>query len=231
MEGLNFFDFSFFVSGFVTYFALLYFIDEVFGKCFDYKSVVGIVAAIIIIYVCGIVSFTIGKWIRFYIRKFRERTKNNFFHVQSFIDIYEETIKWVLQNQKKTMPGVNREQLQDQLSLKNTEDMKTLQDMAYSAMWIEIRNLDKEGEYYNSLYRQWVMQAVCEGLIFSFMLIMILSLISFFAKSYEFLYMASFVLALACFLASCREAQRYAENQIKEVIVSYYFLKYKKKEN
>ena len=63
-EGLNFFDFSFFVSGFVTYVTLLYFFDEMFCKTIEYTTVTGVLASIVLSYVCGIISFSMGKWIR-----------------------------------------------------------------------------------------------------------------------------------------------------------------------
>lgn len=41
-EGLNFFDFSFFVSVFVTYVTLLYFYDEIFCKTIECTTVTGV---------------------------------------------------------------------------------------------------------------------------------------------------------------------------------------------
>ena len=58
LEGLNFFDFSFFISGFATFFTLMFFMEELFDKTYEYKSVYGILAAIILIYVCAVVSFS-----------------------------------------------------------------------------------------------------------------------------------------------------------------------------
>ena len=100
---------------------------------------------------------------------------------------------------------------------------------SYSAMWIEIRKLDEKGVYYRPLYRQWVMQAICEGLAFSFLLIFVLSIfVLFFVEVWIYLYVCSLILAFIAFCASCYEGRRYAENQIKEVIISYYCLKNQK---
>ena len=220
LEGLNFFDFSFFISGFATFFTLMFFMEELFAKTYEYKSVYGVLAAIILIYVCGVVSFSMGKIIRTLIRKYLEKARWNWLKVKSFDELFEEGQKWALEKKKKTMPGATTNDLPGQLSF---SDQKR---MAYSAMWIEIRRKDERGTYYKPLYRQWVMQAVCEGLMFSFLLIILLSVVAIYINTKEHssyhLYIASSILAIIGIWGCCREAQRYAENQIKEVVISYY---------
>ena len=220
LEGLNFFDFSFFISGFATFFTLMFFMEEQFAKTYEYKSVYGVLAAIILIYVCGVVSFSMGKIIRTLIRKYLEKARWNWLKVKSFDELFEEGQKWALENKKKTMPGATTNDLPGQLSFSDQKGM------AYSAMWIEIRRKDERGTYYKPLYRQWVMQAVCEGLMFSFLLIILFSFVAIYINtkghsSYH-LYIASSILAIIGIWGCCREAQRYAENQIKEVVISYY---------
>lgn len=220
LEGLNFFDFSFFISGFATFFTLMFFMEELFAKTYEYKSVYGVLAAIILIYVCGVVSFSMGKIIRTLIRKYLEKARWNWLKVKSFDELFEEGQKWALENKKKTMPGATTNDLPGQLSFSDQKGM------AYSAMWIEIRRKDERGTYYKPLYRQWVMQAVCEGLMFSFLLIILFSFVAIYINtkghsSYH-LYIASSILAIIGIWGCCREAQRYAENQIKEVVISYY---------
>lgn len=220
LEGLNFFDFSFFISGFATFFTLMFFMEELFAKTYEYKSVYGVLAAIILIYVCGVVSFSMGKIIRPLIRKYLEKARWNWLKVKSFDELFEEGQKWALENKKKTMPGATTNDLPGQLSF------SVQKGMAYSAMWIEIRRKDERGTYYKPLYRQWVMQAVCEGLMFSFLLIILLSVVAIYINTKEHssyhLYIASSILAIIGIWGCCREAQRYAENQIKEVVISYY---------
>lgn len=220
LEGLNFFDFSFFISGFATFFTLMFFMEELFAKTYEYKSVYGVLAAIILIYVCGVVSFSMGKIIRTLIRKYLEKARWNWLKVKSFDELFEEGQKWALENKKKTMPGATTNDLPGQLSFSDQKGM------AYSAMWIEIRRKDERGTYYKPLYRQWVMQAVCEGLMFSFLLIIQFSVVAIYINTKEHssyhLYIASSILAIIGIWGCCREAQRYAENQIKEVVISYY---------
>ncbi len=145
LEGLNFFDFSFFISGFATFFTLMFFMEELFAKIYEYKSVYGVLAAIILIYVCGVVSFSMGKIIRTLIRKYLEKARWNWLKVKSFDELFEEGQKWALENKKKTMPGATTNDLPGQLSF---SDQKR---MAYSAMWIEIRRKDERGTYYKPL--------------------------------------------------------------------------------
>lgn len=217
-EGLNFFDFSFFVSGFVTYVALLYFFTEFFEKTIDYASLSGILASIVLSYVCGIVSFTMGKWIRSWIRLKLENMSCELLKNKSFDELFQECIDWLMSNKQHD----NSAAVNDLQGLFALQERKSI---AYSAMWIEIRKMDEKGIYYKPLYRQWVMQAVCEGLAFSWLLIDVLSIIAFFLSHYNTLYVFAFLASMFSFMACCHEARRYAENQIKEVIISYYFLK------
>lgn len=149
-----------------------------------------------------------------------EKARWNWLKVKSFDELFEEGQKWALENKKKTMPGATTNDLPGQLSFSDQKGM------AYSAMWIEIRRKDERGTYYKPLYRQWVMQAVCEGLMFSFLLIILLSVVAIYINTKEHssyhLYIASSILAIIGIWGCCREAQRYAENQIKEVVISYY---------
>lgn len=226
-EGLNFFDFSFFISGFVTYVTLLYFFGEMFCKTIEYTTVTGVLASIVLSYICGIISFSMGKWIRTKIqwlfhwkwlgdwrdRDFDEIFKESQENFIAFSDLCEEfgaTLNTpVLYNDAGNVMNFNK--------------------FSYSAMWIEIRKLDEKGVYYRPLYRQWVMQAICEGLAFSFLLIFVLSIfVLFFVEVWVYLYVCSLILAFIAFCASCYEGRRYAENQIKEVIISYYCLKNQK---
>lgn len=226
-EGLNFFDFSFFISGFVTYVTLLYFFGEMFCKTIEYTTVTGVLASIVLSYICGIISFSMGKWIRTKIqwlfhwkwlgdwrdRDFDEIFKESQENFIAFSDLCEEfgaTLNTpVLYNDAGNVMNFNK--------------------FSYSAMWIEIRKLDEKGVYYRPLYRQWVMQAICEGLAFSFLLIFMLSIfVLFFVEVWVYLYVCSLILAFIAFCASCYEGRRYAENQIKEVIISYYCLKNQK---
>lgn len=63
-EGLNFFDFSYFISGFVTYSSIVYFVMIVFCKVINLPLWGLIVFSLVSIYISGLLSFSIGKWLR-----------------------------------------------------------------------------------------------------------------------------------------------------------------------
>ena len=218
-EGLNFFDFSFFVSGFVTYVTLLYFFDEIFCKTIDYTTVTGVLASIVLSYTFGIISFSLGKKIRSVVLWLFKWNWLGDWKDKSFDELFQEGVDWALVNKIRTSPNASVADLKGQLAISE------YQAIAYSAMWIEIRKLDDKGIYYKPLYRQWVMQAICEGLVFSFFLIFVLSIVALILKECNSLYIFSLIFSLVAFATSCHEARRYAENQIKEVIISYFFLK------
>ena len=226
-EGLNFFDFSFFVSGFVTYVTLLYFFDVMFCKTIEYTTVTGVLASIVLSYICGIISFSMGKWIRTKIQWLFHWKWLGDQRDRDFDEIFKES-----QENFIAFSGLCEEfgaTLNTPVFYNDAGNVMNFNKFSYSAMWIEIRKLDEKGVYYRPLYRQWVMQAICEGLAFSFLLILVLSIfVLFFVEVWVYLYVCSLILAFIAFCASCYEGRRYAENQIKEVIISYYCLKNQK---
>lgn len=213
-EGLNFFDFSFFVSGFMTFVVLCYSVNVLFYRIIYFSTFVDYLVAIVLIYISGVISFVSGKFLRNKIRKRQEvdEAPTKWYHIRSFKYIYVETLTHL------NMPQIDGVSFTDP-------------SLAYSQMWIVIRQKDTYGKCYQDLYRQWVMQAVCEGLFFSFLLSLVFSItLPIYEKAVNNsfhdipLYIVSFVLSVIGIFACLREAQRYAENQIKEVIISYLLL-------
>lgn len=213
-EGLNFFDFSFFVSGFMTFVVLCYSVNVLFYRIIYFSTFVDYLVAIVLIYISGVISFVSGKFLRNKIRKRQEvdEAPTKWYHIRSFKYIYVETLTHL------NMPQIDGVSFADS-------------SLAYSQMWIVIRQKDTSGKCYQDLYRQWVMQAVCEGLFFSFLLSLFFSItLPIYEKAVNNsfhdipLYIVSFVLSVIGIFACLREAQRYAENQIKEVIISYLLL-------
>lgn len=215
-EGLNFFDFSFFVSGFLTFMIVEYLVN-VLNYCYLYfSSFVDYLIAIVFIYIAGVISFVAGRFLRAKLRNQLEVdvVPNKWYQVSSFKCIYQNTFSKL----NVTTEGV----------------FQSDPSLAYTQMWIEIRKEDTDGKCYGDLYRQWVMQAVCEGLLFSFLLsmssavfLMVYEWLAFDSTSILAVYALAFVGSIIGMLVCLREAQRYAENQIKEVIISYLLLKKK----
>lgn len=210
-EGLNFFDFSFFVSGFMTFCVLCNTVNVLFYRFIYFSTFVDYLIAVVFIYICGIISFISGKFLRSKIRKKMEVAEEptKWYQIRSFDYIFVNTLS------RLNIPLIN-------------EEIPSDSSLAYSQMWSVIRQKDTSGKCYQYLYRQWVMQAVCEGLFFSFLLLMVFSIV---LPIYEWtvndssddlpLYVVSLIFSIICILACLREAQRYAENQIKEVLISY----------
>lgn len=138
-EGLNFFDFSFFISGAVTFFILWYVTDDLNYKHLHCSSFGDYAIAVILIYVCGIVSFVSGRFLRTKFRLYRENDTDSrkWWQVRSFNRIYEDTVA-----------GMGITVLAEGLPSNTT--------LAYSKMWIVIRQKDTTGKCYADLYRQWV---------------------------------------------------------------------------
>ena len=216
-EGLNFFDFSFFVSGFLTFMIVEYVVNVLNYRYLYYSSFVDYLLAIVFIYIAGIISFVAGRFLRTMLRnRFEVSEKpSKWYQVASFNYIYQNTFSLL---EVKIPEGV----------------FQSDPSLAYTQMWIEIRKEDTDGKCYGDLYRQWVMLAVCEGLLFSFLLsmssavfLMVYEWLAFDSTSMLAIYALAFVGSIIGMLVCLREAQRYAENQIKEVIISYLLLKKK----
>ena len=64
-ETLNFFDFSFIVSGLLTYGIILFTADSIISVDYkNYNSGVIVVVSIALVYICGLMSFSVGKFLR-----------------------------------------------------------------------------------------------------------------------------------------------------------------------
>ena len=96
---------------------------------------------------------------------------------------------------------------------------------AYSYMWIELQKREEAKERIIFMNRMWVMQAIFEGLIFSFIitivtLIDLIWILNVKLPCYEIVIIFT-TLGLSAYLSAI-EAKRYARTQIEEVILSYY---------
>ena len=89
-EGLNFFDFSFFVSGFMTFVVLCYSVNVLFYRIIYFSTFVDYLVAIVLIYISGVISFVSGKFLRNKIRKRQEvdEAPTKWYHIRSFKYIY-----------------------------------------------------------------------------------------------------------------------------------------------
>ncbi|MCS2506602.1 hypothetical protein NXW48_13960 [Phocaeicola vulgatus] len=92
-------------------------------------------------------------------------------------------------------------------------------------MWIELHKKEEAKEQIIFMNRMWVMQAVFEGLIFSFIVAIgvLIDLKWGLNKDISWLeFIVIFAVLLSSVWLSAIEAGRYAVTQIREVILSYY---------
>ena len=188
-------DFSYIVSGGFTLGIVLFDLHYHYYEFFIRNISITIVCGIFLAYICGLSSWIIGRLIR----KIVQNTDKD------FEETYDRTMNALASNA---------------LSL-SVSDKK----LAYSYMWIELHKKEEAREQIIFMNRMWVMQAVFEGLIFSFIVAIgvLIDLKWGLNKDISWLeFIVIFAVLLSSVWLSAIEARRYARTQIREVILSYY---------
>ena len=188
-------DFSYIVSGGFTFGIVLFDLHYHYYEFFIRNISITIVCGIFLAYICGLSSWIIGRLIR----KIVQNTDKD------FEETYDRTMNALASNA---------------LSL-SVSDKK----LAYSYMWIELHKKEEAKEQIIFMNRMWVMQAVFEGLIFSFIVAIgvLIDLKWGLNKDISWLeFIVIFAVLLSSVWLSAIEARRYARTQIREVILSYY---------
>ena len=188
-------DFSYIVSGGFTLGIVLFALHYHYYEFFIRNISITIVCGIFLAYICGLSSWIIGRLIR----KIVQNTDKD------FEETYDRTMNALASNA---------------LSL-SVSDKK----LAYSYMWIELHKKEEAKEQIIFMNRMWVMQAVFEGLIFSFIVAIgvLIDLKWGLNKDISWLeFIVIFAVLLSSVWLSAIEARRYARTQIREVILSYY---------
>ena len=188
-------DFSYIVSGGFTLGIVLFDLHYHYYEFFIRNISITIVCGIFLAYICGLSSWIIGRLIR----KIVQNTDKDF---------------------EETYDGTMNALASNALSL-SVSDKK----LAYSYMWIELHKKEEAKEQIIFMNRMWVMQAVFEGLIFSFIVAIgvLIDLKWGLNKDISWLeFIVIFAVLLSSVWLSAIEARRYARTQIREVILSYY---------
>ena len=188
-------DFSYIVSGGFTLGIVLFDLHYHYYEFFIRNISITIVCGIFLAYICGLSSWIIGRLIR----KIVQNTDKD------FEETYDRTMNALASNA---------------LSL-SVSDKK----LAYSYMWIELHKKEEAKEQIIFMNRMWVMQAVFEGLIFSFIVAIgvLIDLKWGLNKDISWLeFIVIFAVLLSSVWFSAKVAGRYARTQIREVILSYY---------
>lgn len=202
-DALNFFDFSFIVSGGMT-FSILYL--TAYKTCSiqllpTFSTPVKVILCIGMVYICGLLSFAAGKSLRLKILYLCNKKRR-------FSKIFTEALEFAKAHTNERCEELERYN-------ENPDDEKRLKRY-YTLMWMELRHCKDAEATIRHLNRFWVMQAVFEGLFFSFILATVCSCI---LADYTFTgYTAT---ALVCAYFCYIEARRYAETQINEIVITY----------
>ena len=204
-EALNFFDFSFIVSGLMTLGIIYCSISNYYT--FDlsgYSKTVIIIAAIVMVYVSGLISFSVGKWLRLKILSNGNKEYFNkvFCNALSFVN---------------SEPYCKSEEFSKYLDIDKFDNTKY--KSVYSKMWLDLRHCEEAKETMRHLNRFWMMQAVYEGLFTSSIVAIIASSCLICKSPVYFIIMA--LLSVICMRFCYIEARRYAETQILEIVIAY----------
>ena len=198
-EAFSFFDFSFLISGSATFAICCYTLNRLGMDVSSDSSFLNVCVSIVGIYIAGLISFALGKKIRLWI------TNKAGTH---FEEIFNETVKFI--NDSKA--GNNKQNLK----------------LQYAQMWAHLRDNQEAKESMMFLNRLWVMQAVFEGLMISSAIAIVSGVILGIVFGWNmcdvwYMIIGGLIAAIACYW----EGKRYAETQIKEVIITYYQLENK----
>lgn len=206
-ETLNFFDFSFIVSGLLTYGIILFTADSIISVDYkNYNSGVIVVVSIALVYICGLMSFSVGKFLRI---KILSAFNENYFN-----DVFKKALKFI-----NSKPYEKNDEITIYLS-KDRGSYKTI----YSKMWMELRHCEEAKETVRHLNRFWMMEAVYEGLFVSFILGAVSSIYFLcvnWCNDSRLFYGMTLVLSLIATVFCFIEARRYAETQIVEIVLTY----------
>jgi hypothetical protein len=207
-EFFDLFDLSFFISGAITTSAILFWMHLAGNNPLigigGWMSVLGIV---ITFYVSGLICFAAGRWIRTGILS------------KSYSHKFDNRFKEVLNDHSLTYLEPFRDYLSDQPEKKR--GIKRL----YTRLWAEIRHRQDLIPSYSLLKRYWVMAATYDGVAMSLIIwvaVFVAWCIGFGIKEklkWGLGVPAIGVLVFAS-LASFREASRYGEYQVEELIAS-----------
>lgn len=203
-EALGVFDFSFFISGFTTFSFLLvkihYFIPDILHKLSGWEA---IVVTVFVIYLCGLMSWAIGKMIRWF-----------------FLCFLHGSIHGVRADLKAVIMETNR-------GLGIRENI-TNPEVLYTKMWIELSKCDEGKERVAFINQMWVKRAMFEGLIVSWLVGFLVALD---VECYQSLLhlednsCVPCILKIATFImasVSWYMGTEYARDQIKEIVVAYH---------
>lgn len=203
-EFFTIFDFSYFISGITTLAVICYGLWETdLFRPFD-NAFYNVIGCVVAGYVCGLLSFVVGK----YLRK-RYIDKQEICGMSRFMYIFTEAVRYMKKQEYK------------EEDCRFESHCKIL----YTEMWMHLRQNKDAIPTLAFLNKYWVLQAIYEGLMASSLIGIIVGGLLIGFEDFHFIYVVVVVSSIISFFACRYEATRYAETQITEVVLAYYHLK------
>lgn len=203
-DALGVFDFSFFISGFTTFCFLMlevhHYNSDILYKLLGWEMVV---VVILIIYICGLMSWTLGKMIRWLVLCICHCSPHGI----------RDDLRKVMQKTQEGL-GVPR-------TMKNFETV-------YSKMWVDLSEKEEGMKRIPFINQMWVKRAVFEGLITSWL---VGFMVACDVDCYQKLLNLTENSCLPCILkvtmivlviVSVYTGTEYARVQIKEVVIAHH---------
>lgn len=203
-EFFTIFDFSYFISGITTLAVICYGLCETnLLKSFD-SVFYNIIGCIVASYVCGLLSFVIGKYLRKnYIDKQKICGRSRFMYY------FTDAMRYI------------RKQEYKEEDYRFESHCKIL----YAEMWMHLRQNKEAIPTLAFLNKYWVLQAIYEGLMASSLTGFLVGGVLIGIKNFHLIYVALIIFSIVSFFVCRYEATRYAETQITEVVLAYHNLK------
>lgn len=213
---LNIFDFSFLISGSATLALILADIcmhtgTEWLLTMMKWPGWIIVVVALLSIYICGIIAWMIGRELR-----------------EGFLTFTEDENAQEGSNAEKDFNRVYTK-LIESLEIKG-EDIPTIKRKmdVYSYLWIKLESIDNEKVRERLAYcnRFWVMRALLEGLLFTWLLLigvlidMVITCHLLQHMCIAYFVLLFFVMIILMYFTAMR-ATSFANDQVKEIIITY----------
>lgn len=194
------FDFSYLVAGITTFLIICYGLWHCDMLQLPDNFFIKGTLFIVISYLCGLISFAIGKFLRPFYVQLEGHGKIN----KRFFEIFNAAIVYSKDN---THP------LKEYTTVKECK-------LYYTEMWSFLRQCEGAASMLSFINRYWVMQAVYEGLAASFLIGIGVGILLLW-KTITFVSVLTTILCFICSLFCFHEGTRYADTQISEIVITY----------
>lgn len=194
------FDFSYLVSGITTLLMICYGLWHCDMLQWPDNFLIKGTFFVIMSYLCGLISFAIGKFLRPYYVILEGRGNINVRFMEKF----------------RTVVAYGKDSDHPLKECTTEGECK----LYYTEMWSFLRQCEGAASTLSFINRYWVMQAVYEGLAASFLIGAAIGVLLL-CEACSFVFISIIIIGIICSLFCCHEATRYAESQISEIVIAY----------